>query len=215
MTFKPPPHVLDILESEGCIVVLGSGRSGKTLLGHLIANYGSKPVVALAYPQNAIDQCPDDWSSCDPLDVFSLKDCILLVDDAALFANARDFGSKWSKKWVQFQTIISHKNITILFIVQSSNLLDIGTLRSQRMAVLYKYSDATNVSYERDEFKRVAMVTRQVIGRLRQQFPQVHPKSWVFDMTLGKAWHHPIPEHWTPTLSVPYRDYVIQMGELA
>ena len=210
MIFKPPNHIIDILETEGALCCVGTGRSGKTTMAHLLANYSTKPVIALAYPQSAIDQCPDDWSSVSPEDVFSLKDCVLLVDDAALFASSRNFASSWSKRWIQFQTIISHKSITLIFVIQSTNLLDIGTLRSQRMAVLYKYSDETNVMYERDEFKRVAMTTRQVISRLRKTKPHLHPKSWVYDLTLGKAWSHPLPDHWTPSLSVPYRDYIVE-----
>ena len=211
--FHPPPHIVDILETEGALVLVGTGRSGKTCLGHLLADYSSKPVVALAYPQSAISQCPDDWTSCPPEEVFKLKDCVLLVDDAALFAGSRNFASSWSKTWVQFQTIISHKGITLMFVIQSTNLLDIGTLRSQRMAVLYKYSDETNVMYERDEFKRVAMTTRQVISRLRDIKPQYHPKSWVYDLTLGKAWSHPMPHHWSDTLSTPYRDYILEVKQ--
>ena len=100
-----------------------------------------------------------------------------------------------------------------MFIIQSTNLLDIGTLRSQRMSVLYKYSDETNVMYERDEFKRVAMTTRQVISRLRHIKPEFHPKSWVYDLTLGKAWSHPMPSHWSDSLSTPYRDYILEVKQ--
>ena len=209
--WEAPPHVLDILNSEGVICVVGTGRSGKTCLGHLLASESIKPVKVMAYPQNAIDVCPPNWSSVQPGEVFALKDCVLIVDDAALWASSRDFASSWSKAWIQFQTIVSHKQITIIFIVQSMNLLDIGTLRSQRMAVLYKMSDLVNVKYERDEFRKIAFTSRNHITKIREKMPHLHPKSFVYDMTLAKVWNHPIPGHWCDLLSTPYRDYVVEV----
>ena len=210
LTWRVPLHILDILNTEGCIVVCGTGRSGKTLLGHLLAGESEKDVKVMAYPENAINACPKNWSSVQPDDVFELKDCVLVVDDAALWASSRDFASSWSKAWIQFQTIVSHKNITILFIVQSMNLLDIGTLRSQRMAVLYKMSDLVNVKYERDEFRKVAFTSRNHIMKIRKKMEHLHPKSFVYDMTLAKVWSHPIPKHWCDILSTPYRDYTVR-----
>jgi GTPase SAR1 family protein len=213
MTFKPPNHIQQILNDEGVLVIVGTGRSGKTLLGHLLATYSSKPKYTISYPDSAIKLCPSDWSSINPDEVFTLKDCVLVIDDAALFASSRNFNSPWAKAWVQFQTIISHKSITLIFIIQSTNLLDIGTLRSQRMSVLYKYSDETNIMYERDEFKSVALTSRQVISRLRTQYPLVHEKAWVYDHTLGLSWSHPIPSHWCNDLSTPYRDFEVKVNE--
>lgn len=207
--WNPPKHVKEILNSEGAIVVVGTGRSGKTALGHLLATHSNKPKFVIAYPDSAIAHCPDDWQSVEPNDVFALKDCVLILDDAALFASSRNFNSPFQKAWVQFQTIISHKSITLIFIIQSTNLLDIGTLRSQRMCVLYKFSDETNIMYERDEFKATALTSRVVINRLRSTSPHIHEKSWVYDHTLGKGWKHPLPSHWNDFLSTPYRDYEV------
>lgn len=211
MEFNPPNHLNDLLQTEGAIVIVGTGRSGKTALGHFLASISPKPTYVLSYPDEAISACPDDWFTIPPNEVFQLKDCIIMIDDAALFASSRNFNSKWSKKWIQFQTIISHKNITLLFIIQSTNLLDIGTLRSQRMAVLYKHSDLINTLFEREEFKQIATSSRSVIDRLRTKYPQHHPKSWVYDLTLGKGWTHPLPDHWTPQLSTPYRSLILEV----
>lgn len=212
MTFQPPKHIQEILSNEGVLVIVGTGRSGKTALGHLLATTSNRPKYVINYPQSSINACPNDWNSIEPEEVFTLKDCILILDDAALFASSRNYNSPYQKAWVQFQTIISHKGITLIFIIQSTNLLDIGTLRSQRMAVLYKYSDETNIMYERDEFKTVAATSRIVISKLRKQFPQHHEKSWVYDHTIGKAWYHPLPLHWADILSTPYRDYEVKVN---
>ena len=209
--WKPPEKVDDILSNEGVIVAVGSGRSGKTCLGHLLASYATKPVYLMGYPQNAIDACPDGWQTVTPENVFTLLDCVLIVDDAALWASSREFSSQWSKAWVQFQTIISHKRISIIFIVQSMNLLDIGILRSQRMVVLYKMSDLVNIMYEREEFRHVALSARHHISKRRETYKEIHPKAWVFDHSLSKVWNHPIPAHWNDELSTPYRDYVVQV----
>ncbi len=211
MTFKIPNHLNDLLTSEGAIIVVGTGRSGKTVLGHLLASLSPKPKYALSYPKEAIDQCPDDWETISPDDVFSLQDCVIIIDDAALFASSRNFNSTWSKNWVRFQTIISHKGITLIFIIQSTNLLDIGTLRSQRMSILYKHSDLINTLFEREEFKQIASTSRSVIDRLRTKYPSPHPKSWVYDLTLGKGWTHPLPTHWTTSLSTPYKHLTIEV----
>lgn len=211
LQFKLPNHLNDLLHTEGAIVIVGTGRSGKTALGHLLASLSPKPVYALAYPDDAIKNCPEDWYSIHPNDVFQLQDCIIMIDDAALFASSRNFNSNWSKKWIQFQTIISHKSITLMFIIQSTNLLDIGTLRSQRMSILYKHSDLINTLFEREEFKQIATTSRSVIDRLRTQYPQHHPKSWVYDLTLGKGWTHPLPDHWSTSLSTPYRSLQIEV----
>ena len=211
MEWIVPPNIDDILQNEGVLCVVGSGRSGKTCLGHLLAANCKKQVYAMAYPESAIELCPPGWKSVAPDDVFTLSDCLLIVDDAALFASSRNFNSSFQKAWVQFQTIISHKRITILFIIQSMNLLDIGTLRSQRMAVLYKFSDAVNIYFERDEFRRYARISRQLIFKQRKRFPQFHPKGWVFDCSRSCLFHHPLPVHWCDGLSIPYRDYIVEV----
>lgn len=212
MTFHPPKHIQEILSNEGVLCIVGTGRSGKTALGHLLATTSNKPKYVIDYPQSSISCCPSDWKTIEPENVFSLKDCVLILDDAALFASSRNYNSPYQKAWVQFQTIISHKRITLIYIIQSTNLIDIGTLRSQRMAILYKYSDETNIMYERDEFKTVAATTRLIISKLRLKYPQVHEKAWVYDHTLGKSWKHPLPQHWTPLLSTPYRDYEVKLN---
>jgi len=208
---KPPPYLIDMLNTESVIACIGSGRSGKTSTAHYLTTFTKKPIFALGYPQSALEHLSKQWQSVHPDDVFKLKDCVLFVDDAALFASSRNFNSTWSKLWVQFQTIISHKNITIIFIVQSSNLLDIGTLRSQRMAILYKYSDSTNILYERDEFKKIALLSNQIISKMRLSNPSVHPKSWVYDLTLSQCWTHPLVDYWNDALSTPFRDYILEL----
>jgi GTPase SAR1 family protein len=205
-----PPHIQELLETEGAIILVGSGRSGKTALGHYLCSQSSKPKYALNYPQSIIDSLPEDWHTIDTENVFKLKDCIIFLDDTALFMSSRNFNTSFSKRWVKFQTIISHKSITLVFVIQSTNLLDIGTLRSQRMAVLYKYSDATNILYEREEFKQIALLSNQIIHKNRISQPEQHPKSWVFDVTLSQTWTHPLPQYWSNTLSTPYRDYFIE-----
>lgn len=206
-----PEHIVDILNTEGVIAVIGSGRSGKTLTSHYLTTLTNKPIYALAYPKTLLQHLPDNWNTIHPNDVFKLKDCLIFVDDAALFASSRDFASSWSKKWVQFQTIISHKNITVIFIVQSTNLLDIGTLRSQRMSILFKHSDPTNILYQREEFIKISALSNQIIQKNRKTNPKIHPKAWTFCLTSGSTFHHPLPEYWEPILSTPYRDYIIEV----
>jgi len=204
-----PKYLIEILNTCGCIVLVGSGRSGKTSTAHHITQFTKKPIFALEYPAQNFQYLPKNWKSIQRDDVFNLKDCILFIDDSALFASSRNFNSNWSKKWIQFQTIISHKNITVIFIVQSTNLLDIGILRSQRMAVLYKYSDNVNIMYEREEFKEIAILSNQIISKARNQHFNIHPKSWVYDLELKQIWNHPLPIYWNDYLSTPYRDYIV------
>jgi GTPase SAR1 family protein len=205
-----PKYLNEILNSCGAIVLIGTGRSGKTATAHHITQHTTKPIFALEYPQKNFEYLPSNWSTIKKEEVFNLKDCIIFVDDSALFASSRNFNSKWSKKWIQFQTIISHKNITVIFIVQSTNLLDIGILRSQRMAILYKYSDSVNILYEREEFKQIATLSNQIIAKAKSQHFNVHPKSWVYDLELKQIWNHPLPHYWNDYLSTPYREYIIQ-----
>ncbi len=204
-----PKYLNEILNSCGCIVLVGSGRSGKTATAHHITQHTKKPIYALEYPLSNFQYLPSNWFPISKEQVFNLKDCILFVDDSALFASSRNFNSAWSKKWVQFQTIISHKNITVIFIVQSTNLLDIGILRSQRMAILYKFSDNVNIMYEREEFKQIAILSNQIISKARSEHFNVHPKSWVYDLELKQIWNHNLPNYWNDKLSTPYRDYII------
>ena len=204
-----PDHVQQILDDEGIIACVGTGRSGKTALSHYLAECSNKPVYLLGYPSEALQMCPPDWKSVTPEQVFNLQDCTLILDDAALFLSSRDFADDWAKKWVRFQTIISHKGITLIFSIQSMNLLDICVLRSQRMSVLYKFSDLVNVMYERAEFKRVAIAARNHITHARNLYPETHSKSWVWDHTMGRAWSHPLANHWDQSLSIPYKFYNI------
>ena len=210
--WSPPAHIQDILDTEGVLGIIGTGRSGKTALGHLLATHTAKPVLALEYPSDAIRATPG-WRSVSSMDLFDVTDSLVMLDDAALFAAARSFSSSWSKAFVQWLTIISHKAVTVLFLVQSTNLLDIAVLRSQRMALLFKRSDLVNTLYEREEFTAVSLTARTAIDRMRRIQPSVHPKGWVYDHATGRVWSHPLPAHWTDALSTPYRSYTVEVNE--
>lgn len=213
-TWKPPnPEVMDILSSEGVIAVLGTGRSGKTALGHLLASISPKPVYAVNYPESIIDDhCPENWNTVSQKDVFSLTDCTIIFDDAALTLASSDGKGNYAKAFKKWVTIISHKRITLMFIIQNLQLLDINSLRAQRMCILYKYSNMNNVRFEREEYRNVALSARHSINVCRQDHPEHHPQSFVYDDEMGMVWTHPLASHWCQELSTPYRDYEIIFG---
>jgi len=208
----PEGLVADILASEGVVAVVGSGRSGKTAFAHLMLANANRPVILLDYPEELVQRlCPEGWTTCVPEEVFGLKDCILVVDDAALSMSSRDYSNDFQRAFIRFQTIISHKSMTVVYIVQNLQLLDIGILRSQRLGVLYKYSNENNIRFERDEYKSTAAMARHLIKIGRSENPLLHEKSFIYDDTSGRVWSHPMANHWCDELSKPYRDYIVQV----
>ena len=63
MTFQPPKHIQEILSTEGVLCLVGTGRSGKTALGHLLSTTSDKPKYVIDYPESSIINCPNDWHS--------------------------------------------------------------------------------------------------------------------------------------------------------
>ncbi len=86
-----------------------------------------------------------------------------------------------------------------------------SALKSQRMAVLYKYSDLNNISSEREEYQGIAMFARYAIDICRKLRFKTHPKSFVYDVEMGQVWTHPLAQHWCQALSTPYRDYEVKI----
>lgn len=213
MTMKwtcPSPEVNDILDTEGVICCVGTGRSGKTTLAHLLASKSVKPVYCVNYPDDMIDLCPDHFHSISLKETFLLKDCVLLIDDAAVWLSSMNYEKNLSKSFGEFLTIISHKNITVIIAIQNMGLLLKSALKSQRMVVLYKYSDLNNIKSEREEYMGLAMFARHAIRICRELRPLDHPKSFVYDTEMGQVWRYPIAEHWCDALSKPYRDYEVR-----
>jgi GTPase SAR1 family protein len=207
------PHIQDILDTEGIICLIGQGRSGKTALSHYLLTYAEKPVYAFEYTDEAIALCPPNWNNVDRSTLFQLKDCIILIDDAAIALNSRNFNSSFSKAWSTFQTIISHKSITIVFVIQNTSLLDIATLRSQRIVMLFKVSNNNNIRFERPEYQQTSQHAKLLIEKAIQAHPDEHPKSWYYDDETASVNQHPLAAHWDPGLSVPFRHYVVTYDE--
>jgi hypothetical protein len=203
----------DILDSEGIIAVIGTGRSGKTCLAHYLLSYANKPIFAFEYPQSAIELCPKNWATVDRQQLFQLKDCIILIDDAAIALNSRNFNTNFSKAWSTFQTIISHKGITIVFVIQNTSLLDIATLRSQRIIMLFKISNNNNIRFERPEYQQVSQHAKLLISQRIKSDPGIHPKAWYYEDETGSTFHHTIPKHWNQNLSTPFRDFEVNYDE--
>lgn len=146
------PKVLETIEGsfkdwwEDCkkeakiIVIPGMRRSGKGVIGFSLAQNLAKVNKMVIYSLGTeIDDLPPFISNIDSIDNLE-NDCILVVSEGGIESNSRRSMTKENIKMNALLSVVSHKNIWLIYCTQTSAKLDISLLRESDCIIMLEGS---------------------------------------------------------------------------
>lgn len=197
----------------GVLVYWGTGRSGKTatLWSHL-DDYVSRDrgIAMFRYPEHLIEPVRENMEiRCVRRLVEIEVGEAVVFDDVALYLFSRNWGSKESKEFIEWLTVISHKDVLVMMSVQSLRLLDVLVFEPQELTLIQKHIDYEAIPLERAEYQIKAL-----IGNLALQL--VRESGYVGDMRgvsychrFGGTLENCLVPWWSDEYSKPYREVAI------
>lgn len=148
-------RLLDIIKQPGCevIIISGSKRSGKTYDGwRLLYSLKDEYDVYWVGPPVNIP----DWCKQVPDISYLPQGAVGLIDEAAVFLNARRSQSKESVNLLDYIPTMAHAGIKCIFITQFTSRSDIGLVTWADVHIKKQYENVYKQALERgvvnDEF---------------------------------------------------------------
>lgn len=198
----------------GVVIYWGTGRSGKTgkMWADLEEHFDDRNVAMFRYPPELLTPIGDErYRSVQTIGKIEIGD-VAVFDDVALYLMARNWTSGESKVFVQWLSIISHKDVVVLMSVQSLRLLDVLVFEPQAVTLVQKFVEYESIPLERDEYQAKAIIGNLALESFKfeafkrnsqdwKQYSYVHRFSGVCRSFLV-PW-------WSDKYSKPYREVQI------
>lgn len=209
-----PKEFTDFLEyistHPTSVVILGGKGYGKSALGHAILEYlhlKTGRVVVLYAPLTLPKRILPGWLRIvDSWDNIP-DNAIVLVDEAALMLPSRNPGSKANRTFTELNAISRQKNLTLIFVSQSSRSLDVNALTAGDIEIIYKKPPTFAGINERKEVRDMSKVAKKLLDGV----DQAHLKEYsvIFassgDVMLMKSG---LASYWNEDVSTMYKDCV-------
>ncbi len=209
-----PREFIDFLEyistHPTSVVILGGKGYGKSALGHAILEYlhfKTGRVVVLYAPLTLPKRILPSWLRIvDSWD--NIPDgAIVLVDEAALMLPSRNPGSKSNRTFTELNAISRQKNLTLIFVSQSSRSLDVNALTAGDIEIIYKKPPTFAGINERKEVRDMSKVAKKLLdgvdqARLKEYSVIFASSGEVMLMKSGLA------SYWSEEVSTMYKNCV-------
>ena len=202
---------LESLVTRSCrIVILGSQGYGKSALGHALLEYlhhktGRSAILYAPLVLNAKLlpnwlRIVDDWDSIP-------ENALVLVDEAALMLNSRNPGCRANRDFTELSAISRHKNLSLIFVSQSSRSLDINAMSMGDLEIIFKKPPMFAGINERKEMKDLSKMAKKVLDKIDtkvlREYSVVFPSS--YEPMLMKSG---LSSYWSEQVSTMYKDCV-------
>lgn len=200
----------DELPKTGYINWNGFRDSGKTaniwFVAEALHTKTNRPVTAVL-PEKAIARSLfPSWVNIitDPDQIKSCTGHIVVGDEMALQANAREFRSDANKAWVRILAIIRQLDILMLSASQHSRQIDVQLIMDVDWMVFKKPSQM-HVRMARGELQEDLANVWEYFKRVETRYPDVSYKEWAYvsDVHNGRVGglRNGIPTFWTDKIS--------------
>ena len=204
---------------HGVIILSGTGQHGKTVTMHALLNacFPDRNKAMVNYPAHFVDEyLPDDYRAVewpedlqDFPDLFHASRDVVVIDDAAFFAGARDHASRSNKAIQKVLTIASHHELFFILTIQNMGLLDLALLQSQDVYMIHKKMDLLGLQIERPQIQLKQVIANMRIDSAIREYPDMHPKGWSYvSSPTYELLYNRLPEYWTPELSKPFKGVI-------
>ncbi|MCX7916721.1 MAG: helix-turn-helix domain-containing protein [bacterium] len=195
---------LNILKIPFRAVIIGKSGSGKSALGHYLLEifHYHKDVYILGFPINKIKLLPDYIHVIDSFDKLPM-DSICLVDESYLFYYSRNsMTDDKNKKLLEILGLSRQKNCSLIFITQSTGLIERNIL-SLSDYIIIKEISFTQIEFERKEIKQILKKAydkfEKIVGDKRRY-------SYVISTTgdFENLVENNLPTYWNEEISKSY-----------
>ena len=190
------PTVQILLElMHGVIILVGSGKTGKSCGGHAIAElfWPDRPKYVIDPEQLDLSMFPEGYHYANNTTDIP-PGSIIFIEDVNRVFNSRSSGFKSSlQKWL---ATISHKDYIIILTTQSYADTDMAFGRSQNTIYLHKYMWEDDIGFERDELKIQQVAANEAIETYAYEHPDVDFRAIVYCARYGDLLLLPVPEWW-------------------
>ncbi len=210
---KPSDVSWGKVPSTGVLIITGHRGQGKSALAWWLADYmrekTNKSVAALGVPKLAQKLFPKRGFGrggikfVDKLEqVSKLKPSIVICDEAAFLAGARDGMSKNNKDWLKLIAICRHKDHLLVFVHQQSRQLDVQIMIDSDL-VLMKRPTQLHLRGARSEFAPELKEAYEKFSRMRSD---TRKKVYAVDYHYGKRamLNAEMPSWWSEKISRAY-----------
>ena len=199
------------LPDVGIVAITGTIGEGKSALAWTLADQAhqrGRAVAAFDFTEGARKALPrwvDHLETVDAVATFKPRrghklPAVLVMDEAALKANARRSMSTDNLEWVKLSAIARHKEILVLFISQNNRQGDSGIIM-EAQTVLMKRPTELHTRFSRPEL-------RQEVQEAFEGFAKASDKegrkwTYVVDYRRGKrGWlRNTLPSWWSEKIS--------------
>ena len=206
---RPIKTWLQALPKEGVVCIYGHRRKGKTATAWRLAedslNKGRR-VAAFLFPQKARHLLPKSIKHVSTAgELAKLKGYLVVADEMAIHANAREFQSDANKEMYKLMAIAAQSHQLLLVITQHSRQLDVGIVMEPDL-IIFKQPSLLHIRFARPELKVDVQAAWDAFDKCKG-----NKKAWsyVVDFHDGRTGFlkNKLPSFWSEELSEAYALY--------
>jgi hypothetical protein len=200
---------LEALPKEGVVGFYGHRRKGKTATAWKLAegslNKG-RHVAAYLFPKKARHLLPKGIKFVDSVkEVAKLKGYLIVADEMAIHANARDFNTDANKEMYKLMAIADQCHQLLFLICQHTRQLDVGLVMEPDL-IVFKQPSLLHIRFARPELRVDVQAAWDAFAEAKG-----NKKAWsyVVDFHDGRTGflRNKLPTFWSEELSEAYALY--------
>jgi len=196
------------MPSTGVLIITGHRGEGKSALAwwlaeNLRAQYHKK-IAALGIPDEAQKTMPKRITHVETVEqIADMKPHIIVVDEAAIVANARSAMKTANLLWLKLIAVCRHKGHLLIFINQHNRQLDVQILMDADY-VLMKRPTLLHLKFCRPEFREELQQAYELFNDMTALGSK--KKVYVVDFHTGNRKLLPasMPKWWNDKISKSY-----------